>query len=264
MAKCDHCDKEFESKKDLQAHKLEEHEDELNSHEKEDAKKARREQEEKEEQIKERRKRYLYQGVGGVILLAVVAVVGAQLIPSGSAAEFDLEDEPMLGDENASVTIVEFGDFQCPACAGFNNGPIQQLKSEYVETGKVKMYWKDYPLVNIHPWSQPAAETMECVYKEDNEAFWNVKERLFRNQGVLGITTAEDQIIEWASKEGINKTSIRTCLESEDPGNKVDADKREGKNSGVTGTPSIYVNGKKLDGFGYQTIKNAVENELDN
>jgi len=65
-----------------------------------------------------------------------------------------ITDEPFLGDENAPVTIVEFGDYQCPICQRFHANTLPQIKSEYIETGKVKYIFKDFPLTRIHPMAQ--------------------------------------------------------------------------------------------------------------
>ena len=264
MEECEFCDEEFEGKKDLHVHWMEEHEDELNSHQKDKAKKAKREREERKKIKKEQRKKYIYQGVGAAVLLAIAGVLGAQLIPSGGGSgDISLEGEPMIGSENASVTVVEFGDFQCPACNQFEQGAFSQIKSEYIDSGDVKFYWKDFPLSG-HAWAQPASEAMECVYRQDEEAFWNVKSTLFNNQRSISLGNVEDKVVGWAEEEGVNATEVRSCIDSRDSSGEVRDDKQEGLGVGVTGTPSIYVNGEKLDGFGYATVSQAIEKELGN
>jgi protein-disulfide isomerase len=261
MKECEFCDEEFEGEKDLHVHWMDEHEDELNSHQKDKAKKAKREREEREKVRKEQRKKYVFYGVGALVLLGVAGVLGAQLMPSGGGGDISIEGEPMIGNESANVTVVEFGDFQCPACNRFEQGAFSRIKSEYIDSGEVKFYWKDFPLSG-HEWAQPAAESMECVYREDEEAFWNVKTELFNNQGSISLGNVEDKIVGWAEDEGVNSTEVRSCIDGGDSSGEVREDRQEGLGNGVTGTPSIYVNGDKVDSFDYNTVSQAIEEEL--
>jgi protein-disulfide isomerase len=268
MVECDFCDEDFDSEEELHVHWMEEHEDDLNSHQKDKAKKAKREREERKKIRKQQRKKYLYQGVGAAVVLLIAGVLGAQLIPSGGntgAQEISVEGEPMLGDENASVTVVEFGDFECPACNRFEQGAFSRLKSEYIETGKVKFYWKDHPLDQIHPWARTGAQSMECVYREGgNEAFWNVKSKLFNNQGTLSMQNVEDEVVSWAEEEGVNGSNVRSCIQSGEANQEVTKDKQEGRTAGARGTPTIFVKGKKLSSFDYNTVSQAIDKELEN
>jgi len=110
--------------------------------------------------------------------------------------------EPVLGESDAPVTMVVYEDFQCPFCSRFETGAVQEVESEYVESGQVKIMWKDFPIPQLgHDWAEPAAETMECVYRQDEDVFWNIKDKVFQNQETLTRSTAQDQIISWASSE---------------------------------------------------------------
>jgi protein-disulfide isomerase len=266
MKECGFCDEEFEGEEALQIHWMKEHEDELNSHQKEKAKKAKREKEEREKIRQEHRKKRMYQGIGALVVIGIGALLGPQILstvmPSGPT-DINVQDEPMIGDENASVTVVEFGDFQCPACNQFEQSAYSQLKSEYIDTGQVKFYWKDYPLEQLHPWARNAAETMECVYRQEEEAFWKVKSNLFANQASLNQGNVQERIIGWASDEGVNESEVNACLNNGNPREEVNGDIREGQGNGVTGTPTIYVNGEKLDSFDYATVSQAIDEELE-
>jgi len=266
MEECEYCEESFEAKEDLKVHWLESHEDEINSHQKDEAKKAKRNQEERQEQIKERRKTYMYQGVGIGVVLLIGVLLGPQIIDAVTPAQsqaVSISDEPALGSDNASVTIVEYGDFQCPACNSFEQQTFSRLKSEYIDTGQAKFVWKDYPLTQIHNWAEPGAAAMECVYREDEEAFWNVKGTLFDQQGTLTLNKVENSIVEWAVQQGVNESEVRSCIESGDTVQEVRSDLREGQQNGVTGTPTIFVNGQKV-GSSYRAISNAIDQELEN
>jgi protein-disulfide isomerase len=182
---------------------------------------------------------------------------------SGSSSTVDVsaiekEGEPVLGESDAPVTMVVYEDFQCPFCNRFENGAIQQVVDEYVESGEVKIMWKDFPLPSLgHNWAEPSARTMECVYRQDNAAFWDVKNKIFDNQNTISEQTVEEQIIGWASQEKVSESAVRSCLENGNPMDEVSSDKTEGRNFDVviqtpqgprqfvSGTPSsvIYAEG---------------------
>ncbi|MDY6774103.1 MAG: thioredoxin domain-containing protein, partial [Candidatus Nanohaloarchaea archaeon] len=89
--------------------------------------------------------------------------------PTGAAVAQNIssEGEPVLGNASAPVTVTVFEDFECPVCKRFDQSVMPRLKSEYVETGKLKVVWKDFPLAYVgkHPWSDEAAIATECVYR---------------------------------------------------------------------------------------------------
>jgi protein-disulfide isomerase len=264
MEECEFCEEEFEGEEDLHIHWMEEHEEELNSHQKDKAKKAKRDRNEREKIRKEQRKKYLYQGIGAAVFLGLAALIVPQLIPSGGSTEITLENEPMIGDQNASVKVVEYGDFQCPACRNFEQTVYSQIKSEYIDTGQVKFYWKDFPLESVHPWASSASEVAECTYRQNETAFWNVKDSIFTNQPSLNTGNAQKEAIGYAVEAGVNESELRSCIQNDNPGSAVTEDIREGRSNGVSGTPTIFVNGERLGSFNYATVSQAIEDELGN
>ena len=268
MVECSFCDEEFEDDIDLHVHWGEEHEDELNSHQKDKVKKARRKQEELKQEKNAKRKKMAGMGLAGLGALVVIALLGSQVIGNGSpgtgnSAEISIEGEPMVGNPDANITIVEFSDFQCPYCAQFSQQTYPQIVDNYIESGQVKMVSKDYPLTEIgHDWARPAAMTAECVYREGgDEAFWNVKEKIYNNQNSISGGNVESQIIGYAQEENVSADAINACLNNGNPGQEVDQDKREGRNSGVTGTPTVFVNGEEINSE-YSSIRAAIEQQL--
>lgn len=87
---------------------------------------------------------------------------------------------PPLGNVNAPVTLIEFSDYQCPFCARFYQGAEAQIKKEYVDSGKVKIYFRDFPLTQIHPGAQKAAEAARCA--GDQGKYWEYHDLIFENQ----------------------------------------------------------------------------------
>src|SRR3989304_1908007 len=86
-----------------------------------------------------------------------------------SVVKASLDDDAVLGDKNAPVTIIEFSDYQCPFCRKFWTETLPSIKSQYVDTGKVKIVFRDFPLTSIHPSAQPAAEAAECVREQGGD-----------------------------------------------------------------------------------------------
>src|SRR3989344_3594718 len=101
---------------------------------------------------------------GGAIVNPPAAAPAPAPLPAANvnAADF-VDDDPALGKENAPVTIVEFSDFQCPFCSRFRTETFDQIKSQYIDTGKVRFVYRDFPLTSIHPQAQKAAEASECA-----------------------------------------------------------------------------------------------------
>lgn len=159
-------------------------------------------------------------------------------------AEVDNGHLPVKGDENAPVTIVEFADFECPFCGQFYSNTLSQLVEEYVDTGKVKLYYRHLPL-DFHPQARPAALASECANEQD--AFWDYHDVLFENNATLG-TANTDKYVEWATSLGLNANQFRTCLESEKYAENVDGDSAAATAAQASGTPTFYINGQQLVG----------------
>src|SRR3989344_9399332 len=100
-------------------------------------------------------------------------------VPTGPV-DVSADDDPVLGEKNAKVTIIEFSDFQCPFCSRFRDQTFDQIKSKYIDTGKVKFVYRDFPLTQIHPMAQKGAEASECA--DEQGKFWEYHDLLFQKQ----------------------------------------------------------------------------------
>lgn len=181
--------------------------------------------------------------------------------------DIPLEGEPMLGDEKAPVTMVIYEDFQCPFCQQFEQNAMPQIKSNYVDSGQVRVVWKDLPLPQIgHEWAEPAAAAMECVYREGgNEAFWNVKDQVFANQGTITLSNVESKIKDYASQEGVSSSAVQSCIDNDNPMDEVNGDSQEAQQIGANGTPTIIINGEKVVGAQpYSNFEQVIESKLNN
>ena len=122
---------------------------------------------------------------------------------------------PPLGDEDAPVTLVEFSDFECPFCNAFFTDTLPQIKEEYIDTGKAKLYYRHYPLASIHPNAQITAEASECA--NDQGQFWAYHDLLFENQQEWAALIGEavnEKLAEYASGLGLSVNEFNDCLTS--------------------------------------------------
>lgn len=263
MTECDFCDEEFDSESTLHLHWGEEHEEELNSHQKDKVKKARREAESDKEEKRRERKKKLFYGIAGILIIGIVGLVGPQLIPSGTTtdADLNLEGQPTLGNESAPVTVVEFGDYSCGYCRQFELDTLPQLKENYIDTGKVKFYYINLAILGDA--STKTASAAESVYEQDPEQFWSYHKAVFENQGSENWGSTE-LLIEIAreSTEGLDYEQLRNDIESREKVPQVIRETEMGNKNGAVSTPTVFVNGEMVDGNSYEDIKKVIDRKL--
>ena len=198
---------------------------------------------------------------------------GQQVPSTGGKVEVSLDDDPVLGDENAKVAIVEFSDYQCPFCRKFWTETYSQLKTEYVDTGKAKIVFRDFPLTQSHPSAQIAGEAAECARDvgKGDAAYWKMHDKIFTEQNILDsgsatgavtktVTFAASDLKKWAKDLGYD---IESCLDSGKYKSEVQKDLNEGASYGVQGTPAFFVNGKLLSGAQpFSAFKAAIDAAL--
>lgn len=152
------------------------------------------------------------------------------------------DDDPFLGDPAAPVTVVEFGDFQCPFCGRFFQGAERQIIDEYVKTGKVKFVYRDFPLTAIHEEAQKSAEAAACAHEQGQ--FWKYHDLLFARQGELSLKNYKA----WAAEIHLNTAAFNQCLDSGKTAPEIAKDAADGEAAGVSGTPATFVNGRIVEG----------------
>lgn len=155
--------------------------------------------------------------------------------PPEAPVDVDLGDAPVLGNKNAKVALVEYTDYQCPFCGQFFTNALPQIKKDYVDTGKIKLVVKDFPLTAIHPFAQKASEAANCA--NDQGKFWEIHDTLFKNQQALTI----DDLKKYAGDLGLNSGTFASCLDSGKFADKVKNSVTEGEKVGVRGTPASFV-----------------------
>ena len=173
--------------------------------------------------------------------------------PGAPVTITDRANEPTLGSSSAKVTMVEFGDFQCPFCKQYFQQNFAQIKSQYIDTGKVKLIFRDFPLTSIHVNAQIAAEAAECANQQGK--FWQYHDILYTDGQSDGTDLDKASLEKYADSLGLNsgtlgfgKNKFDQCLESNATLPIVNADQAEGTKDGVTGTPTFFINGVSIVG----------------
>ncbi|MBT4384310.1 DsbA family protein [Candidatus Peregrinibacteria bacterium] len=171
-----------------------------------------------------------------------------------------VDDDAVLGDANAPVTIIEFSDFQCPYCARFFTDTMGSLKAEYIDKGLVKLVFRDFPLPS-HTQAQLAAEAAECAGETSDEKYYEYHDMLFEKTASWSYQEdAEEKLIAYGDEIGVD---IRTCLANGEQTEEVQKDYAAARGYGVSGTPTFFINGKKLVGaYPWDVIKALIDEEL--
>jgi len=175
-----------------------------------------------------------------IALLAVlalpVALQAQELLPArtkGSAA--------------APVTVYEMSDFQCPYCRRFALETFPTLDKEYVQTGKVRWVFINFPLVNLHPNAEPAAEVAMCAARQDK--FWPMHDLLYRNQPTWAPLKAPAEFfLTLADSASLDAAAFQQCLSTGATQAVVKSDAEGAVRSGATSTPSFYIEGGIMAG----------------
>ncbi len=188
---------------------------------------------------------------GSVLFYGMSLRLGANVKQAGGVpakVAVSVGNGPILGSDKAKVTIVEFSDFQCPFCRAFWSDTLGSLKKEYIDTGKVRIVYRNFPL-QFHPMSHPSAEAGGCA--KDQGKFWEMHDKIFSEQTKQGSGTIQysvNDLKKWASQIGLDANTFNQCLDSGKYKAEVDKDLADGNTYGVSGTPTFYVNGKVLVG----------------
>jgi len=198
------------------------------------------------------------------VLLAALFVIVAFLPAAGQGKFIGVDDDPVLGDAKAKVLIIEFGDYQCPSCRMFWREVEPRLKKDYIDTGKVKLVFRDFPIVQIHPEAMLAAMAADCAV--DQGKYWQMHDKIYREQD-----KGEDSLVrfkatdlkKWAKDTGLDTAAFNECLDSSRYRDEVAKDKADGDSVGIQGTPTFFINGRVVGGAQpYPVFKKIIDEEL--
>ena len=155
--------------------------------------------------------------------------------------QIPIDDKRARGNPNAKVTIIEYSDYECPFCKSFYDNAYKEIVQKYVDSGQVRIAFKDYPLA-FHPNAQSAAEASSCAAEQVK--FWEIHDRMFENQKALSV----DNYKKWAGELSLDTGKFNTCVDNKVYATAVAEDMEEATRIGVQGTPMFIINGEVLIG----------------
>ncbi|MBW3011204.1 thioredoxin domain-containing protein [Candidatus Woesearchaeota archaeon] len=169
-----------------------------------------------------------------------------------------IDDDPMMGEVDAKVTIIEFTDYECPFCGKYTTETLPQIKKEYIDTGKVRYVLRDFTL-SFHENAEKAAEAAECA--DDQGMYWEFHDLLFENQASLSI----EKFKEFAEELDLDTDEFNDCLDSAKYADEIAKDIEDAVEFGVGGTPAFFVNGYSISGaMPFEAFKQIIDAELEN
>jgi protein-disulfide isomerase len=192
---------------------------------------------------------------GGNAPAAPADAPAAALQPTALPDRLDnvsVDDDPFLGPEDAPVTIVEFSDFHCPYCQRFHNDTLYALLDEYGDD--IRFVYRDFPVVG----GEQAALAAECANAQDG--FWEYHDALYADPQAYSTT---DDFVELAEAQGLDGDEFRTCYESGEYHDEMVNDYNDGVSYGVSGTPTFFINGRRIVGAQPLSVfEAAIDEEL--
>lgn len=219
------------------------------------------------------RMKYIMIGTAAAIFLAVVAIVLFQGLDSGGTTKAEAESKvlslpndfaynkyPVMGDSNAPVKIVEFGDYRCPSCKAFDLSIFPTIKKEFIDTGKASFYFVNFPFLGEG--SVRAALAAQYVYHHQPDLYWQYHETLYKHQG--------SEQTQWATAEqltllgvqyvkGIKGTQLLNAIKQQTYIKEVKATKQKAADIGINSAPTIFVNGHEVDKVSTASLKTAIQ-----
>ena len=163
-----------------------------------------------------------------------------------SLDKLHLGDRATLGPDDAPVTIIEFGDLECPFCAR----AFSEIETVVNTTrkGKVRLIFKHFPL-GIHPWAMQAAIAAECVRRQNPKAFWSFVGDVYRDQGAINPQNLRQHVSTYVERLGLDQQALNACIMAPEAEAQVTQDRDDGSAIGVSSTPTFLVNGIELVGL---------------
>ena len=224
---------------------------------------------EKRQQRQRQQRLYILLGIVAIALIIAAILIVPNLLPAGDIVQITPVSRPMvdgrsLGDPNAPVKIDVYEDFQCPACRTYTSDIESQIVDNYVATGKVYYTFRHFPFLDdnaIRKESDQSANASMCA--ADQNRFWDYHDILFanwdgENQGAF----TDKRLVAFAEAIGLDMNTFNDCFNANQFQTEIEADLTAGRDTGISGTPSVLVNGRIISpGFvpSYEEISQAIE-----
>ncbi len=169
--------------------------------------------------------------------------------PQPSVGTASVDDDPILGNKDAKITLVEFSDYECPFCKRHFDQVYPLLKKDYIDSGKVKLVFRDYPLPFHDPMATFEANAANCAREQGGDsAYFKFHNAIFTKTTSGGNGLTKDQVYQLAQDAGVNQAILKTCADSEKYNDEIKKDVTDGAAAGVSGTPSFIVGKSEASG----------------
>ena len=168
-------------------------------------------------------------------------------------SKIGVSGRPTRGIKASKVVVVNFDDFECPFCSRMHQNLFPEILKEYGD--RVTFVYKDYPLVEIHPWATHAAVDANCLASQNNDAYWDFADYIHANQHEVNNEKTPGARLEaldkltmlQGQKHNLDVVKLQSCIKAQDE-SAVKASMKEAEHVGVEATPTLFINGEKIDG----------------
>jgi len=172
------------------------------------------------------------------------------------------EFQPSFGTPGATVVIVVFSDFQCPYCKEEAKMLRTNIPSAYPK--QVRVYFKDYPLDQIHPWARPAAIAGRCVFRQNPAAFWDYHDWIFEHQGEMSADNLRAKVLDWAKGKEVDTLQLGRCMDARATEEEVNKNAAEARELRVMSTPTLFVNGRRIaSSIDWPNLRQVIDFEIE-
>jgi protein-disulfide isomerase len=168
-------------------------------------------------------------------------------------SKIDISGRPTRGIKASKVVVVNFDDFECPFCSRMHQNLFPDILKEYGD--RVTFVYKDYPLAEIHPWATHAAVDANCLASQNSDAYWDFADYIHANQHEVNNEKTPGARLEaldkltmlQGQKHNVDVVKLQSCIKAQDE-SAVKASMKEAEHVGVEATPTLFINGEKIDG----------------
>ena len=184
-------------------------------------------------------------GVVALVILLIWAWLGGWFAADDEATErlynVGVDDDPMLGSPTANVTIIQFSDYYCTACAEFHRSTWPTLKERYIDTGIARFVYRDFPIEGLHPQAYKASATATCAGEQG--AYWEFHDAFYEEE------ITEELVARLVEENALDQEALDSCRAQEWPYLEAQRDFQEGRLRGeVSGTPTFFIDGRRIVG----------------
>lgn len=169
---------------------------------------------------------------------------------------------PSFGAAGAPLVIVMYADFQCPACKEEAKTLRENVVKNYPT--QVRVYFKDFPLTQIHPWAKSAAIAGRCIFRQNATKFWDFYDWIYDHQTEITAENMKDKVLEFAKSKDLDTLQIARCIDNRSTEADIDKEMAEAKALNIDQTPTMFINGRRIPGaVPWQNLKPLLDAELE-